>query len=196
MLNGFSANAAGFARRLLRHVLWWFNVLLLSACATRPPAPPADPAAWRAHRAALENLSQWQVQGRVGVRAGEEGWNASFDWQQQDQDYRIRLRGPFGQGAVELHGNDQGVWLKQADRPPVFALDPETLLERETGWWLPVSGLRFWLRGLPVPDSESEYRWDAQGSLVSSPAARLDDRLSQLPADGRAAAARQDQHRR
>lgn len=166
MLKRFSANAARSSRYLVPRTGWWLCLLLLSACATRPPAPPADRAAWQAHRAALETLTHWQAQGRVGVRAGEEGWNASFDWQQQDQDYRIRLRGPFGQGAVELHGNEQGVWLKQADRPAVFALDPESLLERETGWWLPVSGLRFWLRGLPAPGSESEYRWDELGGLT------------------------------
>jgi outer membrane lipoprotein LolB len=166
MFKRFSATAERPSRYLLRRGAWWFGLLLLSACATRPPAPPAERAAWQAHRAALETLTHWQVQGRVGVRAGDEGWNASFDWQQQDQEYRIRLRGPFGQGAVELHGNEQGVWLKQADRPAVFALDPETLLEKETGWWLPVSGLNFWLRGLPVPGGPSQYRWDEQGSLA------------------------------
>ena len=167
MFKYFSGISSRASRYRLRHAAWSIAVLVLSACATRPPVTaPADQAVWLAHRASVETLTHWQLQGRIGVRAGEDGWNASFDWQQQDQDYRIRLRGPFGRGAVELHGNEAGVWLKQADRPAVFALDPETLLERETGWWLPVSGLSAWLRGLPAPDSESSYRWDDQGALT------------------------------
>jgi outer membrane lipoprotein LolB len=146
---------------------WGLALLLLAGCATRAPLPaPAAESAWLAHRAALQALTHWQVQGRVAVRAGEEGWNAHFDWQQQGEDYRIRLRGPFGQGAVELHGNAGGVWLKHSDRPEVFARDPETLLERETGWRLPVAGLSAWLRGLPVAELHADYQWDAHGALV------------------------------
>lgn len=149
------------------HWSWKLLLLLLAGCAVRAPLPePAAEAAWLAHRASLQGLTHWQVQGRVAVRAGEEGWSAHFDWQQQGEDYRIRLRGPFGQGAVELHGNPGGVWLKHSDRPEVFALDPETLLERETGWRLPVSGLSAWLLGLPVAEVDADYQWDAQGALL------------------------------
>lgn len=142
-------------------------LLLLAGCAARPPLPePAAEAAWLAHRASLQALTHWQVQGRAAVRAGEEGWTAHFDWQQQGEHYRIRLRGPFGQGAVELRGNAAGVWLERSDRPAVFARDPETLLERETGWRLPVAGLRAWLLGLPVDGADADYQWDAEGTLI------------------------------
>lgn len=146
--------------------LGFLVVMLLAGCATRPPvSEPASESVWLAHRSTLEALTDWQVQGRVGVRAGEDGWNASFDWQQQGDAYRIRLRGPFGQGAVELAGSAQGVWLTQADRPAVFARDAETLLQRETGWRLPVSGLSAWLRGLPRTAAHSEFSWDERGRL-------------------------------
>ena len=81
-------------------------------------------------------------------------------------DYRIRLRGPFGQGAVELHGGQHGVWLKRADQPAIFAQNPEVLLQQQTGWQLPVTGLSAWLRGLPVGDSDPVVQWDAQGRLL------------------------------
>ena len=147
--------------------VWLICLLLLAGCATRPPvSEPVPEAAWLTHRALLEALTDWQVRGRVAVRTGEDGWNAHFDWHQQGQDYLIRLRGPFGQGAVELHGNAMGVWLKQADQTPVFALDPETLLEQQTGWRLPVAGLSSWLRGLPVAGLASDLHWDMHGRLL------------------------------
>jgi len=150
---------------LIRLILW-SCLLFVTACAVQPPIPePAAEAAWLLHRSSVEVLTHWQVNGRVAVRAEDDGWNANFDWQQQGDEYRIRLRGPFGQGAVELHGNSEGVWLKRADQPAVFAVDPETLLLRETGWRLPVSGLGSWLRGLPLDGVDSHYQWDEQGRL-------------------------------
>jgi len=147
--------------------LWLLIPVLAVGCATRPPvaAPEAEPA-WLEHRAALEALRDWQVQGRVALSTDNEGWNASFDWQQRGKNYRIRLRGPFGQGAVELHGGQHGVWLKRADQPAVFAHNPDVLLQQQTGWQLPVTGLSAWLRGLPVADGDPVIRWDAQGRLL------------------------------
>lgn len=147
--------------------LWLAGLLVLSGCASRAPVSPAGSEAdWLAHQTALETLTHWRVQGRIAVRTASEGWSANFDWQQRGEDYRIRVRGPFGQGAVELHGNSLGVWLKRADQPPVFALNPEALLEQETGWQLPLAGLGSWLRGLPVPGGQPNIAWDEQGRLL------------------------------
>jgi len=147
--------------------LWLAGLLVLSGCASRAPVSPAGSEAdWLAHQAALQTLTHWRVQGRIAVRTASEGWSANFDWQQRGEDYRIRVRGPFGQGAVELHGNSLGVWLKRADQPPVFALNPEALLEQETGWQLPLAGLGSWLRGLPVAGGQPNIAWDEQGRLL------------------------------
>lgn len=149
----------------IRRLLPVLAVFILG-CASQPTSlEPQAESAWLQHRATLETLHDWQVQGRVAMRTADEGWSASFDWQQRGAEYRIRLRGPFGQGALELHGNASGVWLQQAEQSPVFALDAETLLEQQTGWRLPVSGLGAWLRGMPVAGSEPVVQWDAQGRL-------------------------------
>ena len=149
----------------IRRLVPVLTVFLLG-CAAQPVTvePPAE-TAWLRHLAALEALQEWQVRGRVALRTADEGWSASFDWQQRGSDYRIRLRGPFGQGALELTGDETGVWLQQAEQPPVFAFDAETLLEQQTGWRLPVAGLAAWLRGMPVAGAWSDARWDTQGRL-------------------------------
>lgn len=143
-------------------------VLLISACATRPTVTGTIPeSAWLEHRATLETLTDWQVRGRVAIRNDDDGWNADFDWQQRGENYRIRLRGPFGQGAIELRGDNHGVWLKRQDNTPVYARNVENLLQAETGWQLPVLGLRDWLLGLPVQAQEMVLDWDRQGRLQS-----------------------------
>ncbi len=152
--------------RVFRYPALFAWLLLVSGCATQTLTPsPADEAVWLAHRARVQALDDWQVQGRLAISREQEGWNASFDWQQRGDEYRIRLRGPFGQGAIELHGNLAGVWLKQKDRPPVYARDAEALLVAETGWQLPVAGLGSWLRGLPEMDIPAHFDWDVNGHL-------------------------------
>jgi outer membrane lipoprotein LolB len=146
-------------------------VLLLAVvagCATRPPLPePAPPAVWEAHRQSLLSLQHWKVQGRVAIRDHDDGWNAEFDWQQAGDNFRIRLRGPFGQGGVELQGDPRGVVLRRQDQAPVYARNADELLFRETGWKLPVAGMHDWLRGLPVAQLPAQTGWDAQGRLYS-----------------------------
>jgi outer membrane lipoprotein LolB len=142
------------------------GLLLASGCATRPPAGKAAPESiWLAHRARLETLTDWQAQGRVAIRRGDDGWNASFDWRQRHDSYRLRLRGPFGQGGIELHGDRLGVWMRHQDKPPVFASNVEELLAQEIGWRLPVLGLVDWLRGLPVASQPAMFDWDQEGRL-------------------------------
>jgi outer membrane lipoprotein LolB len=143
-------------------------VLLLSACATQAPLRvPADAGVWKAHQEAVSALHDWQAYGRIAVRTDEDGWSAGFDWKQTGDDYLIRLRGPFGQGAMELEGNTHGVWLKRAGRPAVFSIHPERLLEQESGWRLPITGLEYWLRGLPDQGSDAQPQLDADGRLAS-----------------------------
>ncbi len=132
-----------------------------------PLRAPADAGVWEVHQQALSALHTWQARGRIAVRTDEDGGRADFDWKQTDATYRIRLRGPFGQGAVELKGNEAGVWLKRAGRPAVFSTRPEQLLEQESGWRLPLVGLKYWLRGLPDRKGEAQTQLDADGYLAS-----------------------------
>ena len=150
-----------------RYAVLVTGVLLVSACATRPAVTPsANESVWLAHQASVQSLGDWQVQGRVAVSREQEGWSANFDWQQRGEEYRIRLRGPFGQGAVELYGTAAGVWLKRREQPTVYAHDAEALLEAETGWQLPLNGFGSWLRGLPEADEPATtLDWDADGHL-------------------------------
>ena len=152
---------------LPRHFAITGLILLLSSCAIQKPLPaPADGVAWKAHRQALTALENWQARGRIAVRTDSDGWSAGFDWTQAGGNYRIRLRGPFGQGALELEGDTHGVWLRRAGQPAVFATDADVLMEQESGWRLPVAGLNYWLRGLPDKQGSTISHLDSAGRLA------------------------------
>ena len=144
---------------------------LLGGCATSPePISPGNQKDWHKHLAQVSALDAWHVQGRVAVnktnKTNRSGGTAHFDWQQQGDQYHIRLRGPFGQGAVELFGDAQAVRLVRPNQQVITASSAEHLLQQQTGWHLPISSLVYWLRGIPAPPSQTSPLVDEHGRLV------------------------------
>jgi outer membrane lipoprotein LolB len=117
-------------------------VMLLAGCATTPAPSGSQSAA---------AISAWQFNGRVSLTRGEEGWHAGLHWQEQAGSYYLRVSGPLGQGGFQLNGDARGVVLVDADGQTFAARDADALLVQVTGWQLPVTGLRYWIRGLPEP---------------------------------------------
>lgn len=99
----------------------------------------------------LSNLQNFEAMGKMGFSDGKQGGNARIVWQQHPQSYQIRLYGPLGSGAVQIKGHGQQVSLTRTDGKIITAKSAEALVHTELGWVIPVSGLRYWLRGLPAP---------------------------------------------
>ncbi len=118
----------------------------LAGCSSQPPAVPlptsSEPNA---------ELWQWQAQGRLSVKKGNERQAASFEWRQQGSDYELLFFGPLGQGSARLVGRPFHVLLITSQGETLQAASPEGLLRQGLGWDLPLSNLIYWVRGLPAP---------------------------------------------
>jgi len=134
-------------------------ILLLAGCAITPPQH-------RGSRSPLE-FSDWQLDGRIGLTQGDQGWHASLLWQETADDFQLKVSGPLGQGGFQVAGNDRGVVMVDAQGNTSHAQTADTLLQQATGWQLPASGLRYWVRGLPVPAVEAIEVYDDVGRLSS-----------------------------
>ncbi len=115
---------------------------LLAACSSTPDATggvstPAD-------------TQHWSVKGKVAIWAEDQRETANFEWQNCDKRYRIRLSGPLGIGSAIINGNPQEVSLQRGGEATLYADTPEELLAA-MGWIMPVSALRYWLRGKADP---------------------------------------------
>jgi len=141
----------------MRFLAGLLAVLLLAGCTTTPAPRSSTSAA---------TLSAWQFNGRVSLTRGEEGWHAGLHWQEQAGSFYLRVSGPLGQGGFQLNGDARGVVLVDADGQTFAAQDADALLVQVTGWELPVSGLRHWIRGLPEPAAgEAQANRDEAGQL-------------------------------
>jgi outer membrane lipoprotein LolB len=138
-------------------------VLALTACAT-PPAREASPTVLDL---ASSRYANWQIRGRVSLVKGDQGWHASLNWHEDDGRYRLDLSGPLGQGALRLEGDAAGVRMQTADGRDYLARDADALVRSATGWQFPVGGIRYWVRGVPVPGEPARMKTDANGRPVS-----------------------------
>ena len=134
--------------------------LLLAGCAVTPPSET-----WQSPTAT--DIANWQFTGRVSLTRAEEGWHAGLSWQQQADQFQLKISGPLGQEAFRLSGTAAGVTLEDADGKILRADDAESLLLQTIGWRLPVTGLKYWVRGLAVPGVYASERRDLQGRLLA-----------------------------
>jgi len=141
--------------------------LLVAGCATQPPAAVANRSAiWQERSVRLAGITHWVLKGRIAVQVEREGWTASLQWEQRPDDYVLRVSAPLGRGTFELTGSVDGVTLQTSDNRVFHADHPESLLQQTLGWQLPVSGLYYWIRGLPVPGARFEsFELDEKGRL-------------------------------
>lgn len=152
-----------------RYLLLIFLALNLAACSSLHQRESielgGDTRAWQQHRAAVEPLEHWELQGKIGVRSERESGSGTLYWVQHQDQYDIRLSGPLGRGATQMQGDAQGIVLDIAGQPTMYAASAEILLEQQIGWRLPVEHLLWWVRGLPAPDSPSRLQLDSESRL-------------------------------
>jgi outer membrane lipoprotein LolB len=146
----------------LRGLYGLFLLLALAACATQTPRG-ATPTALDL---SSPRFAIWQIRGRVSLIKGEQGWHASLNWREDSGRYRLDLSGPLGQGAVRIEGDDTSVRLQTADGRDFVAQDADALVRQVTGWEFPVTGIRYWVRGVPVPGEQAVITTDTGGRLI------------------------------
>ena len=145
--------------------------LLLPGCSWTPSRRDALPSL--PGRPPDDVIERWRAIGKIAARTTREGhgegsWSGTLDWRQDREDFRLRLGGPFGQGALQVDGRPGKVELTTARGERRTARTPEALLLEELGWDLPAASLRHWITararpGVPV----QEWALDEDGRLVS-----------------------------
>ena len=100
----------------------------------------------------LYDLNGWALKGRIGIQTDKEGVTATLHWAQIGDRYQLRFIAPLSQGTYELKGNQNQVSLKTSNNEQFIAEDPEQLLLENVGWKVPLSGLHYWIRGIPEPN--------------------------------------------
>jgi len=115
-----------------------------------------------------EQIQSWKLNGRLSITSEKESGTVSFYWSQDYERYLMSFIAPLGQGTFALRGGEgDGVYLLTAKDKVLHADDAETLLQQSVGWHVPVSGFRYWVRGLPEPGVDvTNQQFDDQGLIT------------------------------
>ncbi|WP_201587684.1 lipoprotein insertase outer membrane protein LolB [Psychrobacter jeotgali] len=147
-------------------------VLITSGCQSLPSAkatPTTSPTL------EAQKLNSFNINGKIGVSApnsntsnpNAEGGSAFYAWGQQNERFAIELIGALGIGKTNIEYDGQTATLVSEKTGTLTADNPETLLQKATGWQAPISQMPYWISGRAAP-SDSAPQTDAQGRLISS----------------------------
>lgn len=150
-------------------IIWTLLLIgLLSSCANiKRTEAPTTTIPWEQRQLALMRFNHWDLNGKIGIITAQNSGSASIRWQEDKNHYTINLSGPLGAGAVTVMGEPGQVSLQASNGQTLSAATPEQLLAQTWGWQLPVSYLKYWVRGLPVPDLTAQKEFDQAGRLSS-----------------------------
>ncbi|MCW9013536.1 MAG: lipoprotein insertase outer membrane protein LolB [Gammaproteobacteria bacterium] len=153
---------------MMYKILLAVAVTLLTACAVpQKKISPDERPLWVQHQQQVKHIQQWDLRGRVSVRTENDGGQADIFWQQQNKrHYDIKLVAPFGAGTSYLQSRPQGVRFTTTSGEQVVDKNADALFRQVQGWNFPVSGLRYWMLGVPSPNSDFQLlEWSDDGQL-------------------------------
>lgn len=139
---------------------WLLALLwLLTACSTAPKVT--------APSVVYTPLTQFQLQGRISVKAGESVMSGSLDWSYAAQQEALQLVAPLGAGGIAVRREGSRIWftdpqgkVHETDR----GLDG---LADLLGVRLPLDSLPWWLAGAARATSVAQREYLEDGSLAA-----------------------------
>lgn len=141
---------------------------ILSGCASQAPVEKLTPEnAWRNHHHKVSTLTNWELTGRISIKLEKEAWSASLQWQQKEEEYFLRLTAPLGRGTYEISGNPENMQLRMQKNETLQSDNPESLMQKNFGWYVPITGLSYWIKGIPATGKSADtLLFDDQGHLT------------------------------
>lgn len=127
---------------------------------SKQPLAPNAPAAQQK----LYGLASWRLEGRVGVQTRKDAWQANLFWEHEGHQDRLRISGPFSQGAVSIILQDDLIYINEGNGVVESSRNPDAMLKARLGFAVPLSSLRYWVLGVPSPEAQHTVERDSSGT--------------------------------
>jgi outer membrane lipoprotein LolB len=138
----------------------------LAGCRALPPPPPGIP--WNERRPQLQARTHFELQGRVAVAAGSEGFNANLHWIQDGVRSQLTLEGPLGMGGAQLSASGDELHLTTSRGEQLDSAAAHAQLAARLGFDPPLTALRYWVLGVPDPQTPATEVLDPSQQRLSS----------------------------
>lgn len=99
----------------------------------------------------LLKLDSWKIKGVLGIIYNNKAESANYIYTQDGDKFSIKLYGPLGIGSVQIKGDSNQVTLENSKGQKIQAKDAKSLMLEQLGWYVPVDGLKYWVKGVAIP---------------------------------------------
>ena len=106
---------------------------------------------WQQRTDYLYQNQYWTAHLSLLAVARQQKFNTRVEWRQQAERYQIKLKDFIGRTWAVIEGAPPAVTVKTSGGRRYQGHSAEALINELLGMRLPVSGLRYWLQGLPQP---------------------------------------------
>ena len=154
---------------MFRSIFFAFAVLAIVACSQRGlQDEQAAQLLWASEQQFAGQFDTWDIHARAVIKLKGELYHIGIGWQRAPESFKMLLEAPFGRGVFRIESTPgTGYRLSLPDGRVYRNNTPEALLEDVIGWSLPISGLDYWIRGMPAPGSDYSHRIGAGGRTRS-----------------------------
>jgi outer membrane lipoprotein LolB len=161
-------------KHLLRLALLLSVVFALVACSSISDLPVTDESyrVWSERQVQLSNIDSWEIHARAAIFVEQEVYQVGISWHRESNNYVILIEAPFGQGVFRVETNLTAeaappMKLSLPDGQVFYDDSAEALLVKVIGWSFPVSGLKSWIIGLPLIETDYTFDLRSDGRLKS-----------------------------
>ena len=127
----------------------------LCGCQTAPVAP-APALAWTVRRPMLQALARFDLDGRVAVAVGKQGFDAGLRWSQVGAMASLTLSGPLGAGGVKVTEREGSLRVITSSGQHLGNAAARAELLEKLGFEPPITSLRYWMLGVPDPATSAQ----------------------------------------
>ena len=111
-------------------------------------------------------IKNWKIEGAMSIQSTQQSVITHYQWHQRAANYDIQLSSVLNLVRVNITGREyQFVKLCRSNKRCYQAKTPELLLKQQLGWDLPISYLKYWIRGIPL-QGKAIKKYDPYGHLI------------------------------
>lgn len=145
--------------RLRKSLLLLLPYTLLVGCSTVPKgSDKLFSLPYENHAKQLQITANWNFNGKIALINANKVTQANIEWSQSHDEFNIQLSGPLKLESVALRGNSKSVNLTENGKITNTAESAEQLMQQNLGWELPITGLKYWILGVPKPNVAIEHK--------------------------------------
>jgi outer membrane lipoprotein LolB len=166
----FMSRPICFFKEQIKLSLLLLSVLMLSACISVSQLPPVEDAKqeWDARANYLYGLEDWTAQIALIGNNHQQKFKTRAAWKQQSENYQIKLRDFIGRTVAIIEGTPSGVMAKTSKGERYQGDDAEALINDLFAINIPVTGMRYWLQGVPMPNESIDQLMLDENGLAKS----------------------------